>query len=315
MPLGIKPTVDYAFKKIFGTRENRTAVIGLLNAILTLPRPVDDVEIVNPFSRKEFLSDKQIVVDIRARDEEGRWLNVEMQVDVRPGLIQRLAYYGCSLYVQQLEAGADYRKLTPAFSICLLRNALFRDGHAAHHRFRLADLEHGRTLSDTIEVHTVELTKYNVDEYRLTHASEIEKWAFFLLHADRYDAGRLRELLPGAPFQQAIADVETIAGRTEDRLMYDQREKALRDHKWAIESARDEARAEGLAEGRAEGRAEGHAEGLAEGVLIGKIQVLQQLLGEPETPATTLDACSIDELRSQVTELQDRLRRRGTLPG
>ena len=200
MPLGIKPTVDFAFKKIFGTPGNRPALIGLLNAILMLPDPIEHVEILNPFSYQEFADDKLIVLDIRARDSAGRWLNVEMQIAVHDGLINRLVFYGCSLYVEQLKSGGNYRDLCPAISICLLRDVLFRDGDVPHHRFELTDAEHGRTLNETIEVHTVELTKYDIEERSIGEASEIEKWVFFLLNADRYDADHLRKLLPEEPF-------------------------------------------------------------------------------------------------------------------
>jgi len=78
MPLGIKPTVDFAFKKIFGSPENAPVLIGLLNAILDFPRPIVGVEILNPFSYQDFADDKLIVLDIRARDSDGRSLNVEI---------------------------------------------------------------------------------------------------------------------------------------------------------------------------------------------------------------------------------------------
>jgi hypothetical protein len=81
----------------------------------------------NPFSYQEFADDKLVVLDIRARDSAGRWLNIEMR---------------------------------SAISICLLNRRLFRDDTIPHHRFRLADPEHGREVSDAIEVHTLELTKY-----------------------------------------------------------------------------------------------------------------------------------------------------------
>ncbi len=61
--LGIKPTVDFAFKKIFGTPENAQPLIGLLNAILDLPDPIQEVEILNPFNYQEFAEDKLIVLD------------------------------------------------------------------------------------------------------------------------------------------------------------------------------------------------------------------------------------------------------------
>ena len=123
-----------------------------------------------------------------ARDAEGRWLNVEMQVSVVPGLLQRLTYYACALYVDQLQAGQHYTQLRPAISICLLRQLLLSDTPVPHHRFRLVDPEHGRELLDGIEVHTVELAKYNLDEATISAATAIAQWAFFLLRADRYEA-------------------------------------------------------------------------------------------------------------------------------
>lgn len=131
MPLGIKPTVDFAFKKIFGSPENVQALIGLLNAILELPDPIRHVTILNPFSYQEFTEDKLIVLDIRARDSAGRWLNIEMQVSIVSGLTERLVYYACSLYVDQLEAGQSYTILKPAISICLLNRELYRDSSPA----------------------------------------------------------------------------------------------------------------------------------------------------------------------------------------
>jgi hypothetical protein len=65
MPLGIKPTVDFVFKKIFGSPENSAALIGLLNAILKLRHPIVAVEILNPFNYQEFALSKLIVLDVR----------------------------------------------------------------------------------------------------------------------------------------------------------------------------------------------------------------------------------------------------------
>ena len=50
MLLGIRPTNDFAFKKTFGTPENRLALISLLNAILDLPTPIVEVTIQNPYN-------------------------------------------------------------------------------------------------------------------------------------------------------------------------------------------------------------------------------------------------------------------------
>lgn len=287
MALGIKPIVDFVFKKIFGSPENSVALIGLLNAILELPHPITEVEILNPFSYQEFAEDKLIVLDVRARDSAGRYLNIEMQVSVYQGLLQRLTYYACSLYVDQLRTGENYATLRPSISICLLNKVLFDGTQQAHHGFRMIDDASGRCLENSIEVHTVELTKYNLDESTIGTASRIEQWAFFLLHAHKYEPERLRELLPALEFQQAISVVEVIASKTEDREMYDQREKAQRDLEWALAGAR------------------------REGILVGQIQALQQVLGENPSPLEDLEKLSSEQLSAMLTDLQDRARNRG----
>ncbi|MFZ4083673.1 MAG: PD-(D/E)XK nuclease family transposase, partial [Pirellula sp.] len=53
-PIGIRPTNDFAFKKTFGSPENKLALISLLNAILTLPVPIVDVTIENPYNLQDF---------------------------------------------------------------------------------------------------------------------------------------------------------------------------------------------------------------------------------------------------------------------
>jgi predicted transposase/invertase (TIGR01784 family) len=287
MALGIKPTVDFAFKKIFGSPENVPALIGLLNAILKLPSPITDVEILNPFNYEEFVGDKKIILDIRAQDSTGHLLNIEMQVDVAVGLAQRLVYYACSLYADQLESGDKYKTLKPAISICLLKGTFFKDTEVAHHQFRLYDQEHGRDLGDMLELHTIELPKYNLDEATISKASKIDQWVFFLLKADKYDPDELRSLLPGVEFGQAITVIERISQKTEDRMMYDQREKAQRDQQWLLEGAREE------------------------GKVIGKIVLLQDILGDPVMAEAELDKLDESDLNRMCAELQQRLRSRG----
>jgi hypothetical protein len=62
MVLGIKPTVDFACKR---------------------------------------------VLDLLAKDEQGRLYNIEVQTTRPLGLCQRLAYYNASLLVGQFESGGD----------------------------------------------------------------------------------------------------------------------------------------------------------------------------------------------------------------
>jgi predicted transposase/invertase (TIGR01784 family) len=302
MSLGIRPTVDFAFKKIFGSPQNSAALIGLLNAILKFPQPIVAVDVLNPFSYQEFAQSKLIVLDVRCLDSDGRWFNVEMQVSVYAGLIERLVYYACSLYVDQLKTGSNYALAAPSISICLLNRILFAETDQAHHRFQMVDRESGRELSNAIEVHTIEMTKYRLDERTIAKASKLEQWVFLLLFAQDYDADSLRRLLTGIEFESAISTIEIISAKTEDKQMYDQREKAQRDYEWAISGAREE--------GREEGMEKGMEKGIEQGLVAGRIQLLQELLGETPTATASLRNLELDALRSQLETLQQRLRDR-----
>ncbi|HAC90845.1 MAG TPA: hypothetical protein DCF63_09455, partial [Planctomycetaceae bacterium] len=108
------------------------------------------------------------------RDSDGRLLNVELQIAAYPGLVERLVFYAASMYVDQLNVGQSYVSVGPAISICLLNHVLFRDTEQAHHHFRMMDLESGRKLEKAIEVHTIELLKYNLGEATVTRASKLE---------------------------------------------------------------------------------------------------------------------------------------------
>ncbi|MCA9154268.1 MAG: PD-(D/E)XK nuclease family transposase, partial [Planctomycetales bacterium] len=171
---------------------------------------------------------------------------------------------------------------------------------------------------DAIEVHTVELPKYNLDEATISRASKLDQWVFLLLRAHQYDSERLKQLLPHAEFHQAIETLETIAAKTEDRQMYNQREKALRDYEWTLAGAREEAHRlglekgleQGLERGLERGREQGIEIGAARGSLAGKIQLLQELLGDAVASDAELHEQSLDELRSLLGALQERMRHR-----
>ena len=124
MPLGIRPINDFAFKKIFGTAENRVALISLLNAILKPKSPIVEVTLENPYNLQDFEDDKLSILDIKAVDRAGAIYDIEMQLAIFAGLVQRIVFYGCELYAGQLKTGDDYEDLHPVYSICLV-NGIF----------------------------------------------------------------------------------------------------------------------------------------------------------------------------------------------
>jgi hypothetical protein len=173
-----------------------------------------------------------------------------------------------------------------------------------HHAFRLVDRDSGRLLGETLEIHTLELGWYNLQESELGTASLLDRWLYWLLHAHQYDAQTLGSLFSQPEFQKATDSIDRIAKKTEDKAMYDTREKAIRDQQWILNAARRE--------GLEEGEIKGEIKGREEGELFGKIRMLQNLLSLPQSTDQELHPRSRTELETLATELQAQLRKRMT---
>ena len=306
MPIGIKPTNDFAFKKTFGSPSNKAVLISLLNSILGLPKPIADVTIENPFSIQDFQDDKLSILDIKAFDQNGSIYDIEMQLTTKEGLVKRIVYYGCEIFTGQLRQGQAYDQLNPAYSICLINSKIFDDGEQVHHAFRFTDSTSGRTLEETLEIHTLELGKYNKQESDLSGATMLECWLYWLIHASDYETEDLLGLLPQSEFQLATKTITDIRKITEDKVMYDAREKAIRDKQWIISASIAEGKAEGKALGKAEGKALGKAEEKVESK-IELIQTLQAIAKVEISTRETLKSLALEKLSEMAKELQERL--------
>jgi predicted transposase/invertase (TIGR01784 family) len=314
MPLGIDPKVDYVFKKLFGDPANSDLLIHLLNAVLMLPQPIVEVEILNPFNDQEYPEDKGSILDLKARCGDGRWYNVEMQSALHKALPERLAYYNASLYVDQLESGDHYHKLKAAITICFLSGVLFANVAEPHLKFLLCDAERNQVLTELVQVHTVELPKYNFSEAGLSEADDLSQWAYFLSRAADLEAEDLKRLLPDPEFAKATGVVEMIAKTPEERMRYEARLKAERDHHQQLLDAEERGEARGEARGEQRGVAIGEQRGVAIGEERGRkntlaedIRSYQALLKEPLTPSEELATWELAALQALRDELFARI--------
>jgi flagellar biosynthesis/type III secretory pathway protein FliH len=113
------------------------------------------------------------------------------------------------------------------------------------------------------------------------------------------DSDLLADLLVDPPFQEAIGVLQMISKNPEDLQFYEARLKFLRDQQAQIEAAKQEGREEGLEEGH------------EKGIIAGKIQLLQELLGDGVSEKAELLVQGLPDLESHMSELQQRLRGRG----
>lgn len=111
----IDPKIDCVFKALLGSEANRGLLIHFLNAMLCseIDAPVTEVTILNPYNDKEFFDDKLSIVDMKAKDQEERMFQVEIQLLNYRSLPTRMVYTWTDLYSAQISSGQDYRLLQP----------------------------------------------------------------------------------------------------------------------------------------------------------------------------------------------------------
>ncbi len=186
--IGIRPWIDFAFRKIFGKPGNEICFISLLNSVLELPQPIQSVQFQNPFSLKDFQDDKIVCVDVKAADDLGRIFVVEIQIVVHASFAKRAMFYACSAYADQLRKGQGYGELKATYCVCLLMRELW-DDRRFHHHYRLVERTSGVVMDESIEIHTVELSKYNGTVQSVRDASDLEQWCYWIKNADDHSEG------------------------------------------------------------------------------------------------------------------------------
>ena len=91
----IDPKVDCVFKAILGSEKRKHLLTHFLNAVLepAEDRRIVDVQILNPYNEREFASDKLTVVDVKAGDQFGRFMQIEIQMLLHADLKARMLFY------------------------------------------------------------------------------------------------------------------------------------------------------------------------------------------------------------------------------
>jgi len=221
----IDPKIDCVFKALLGSEDNRALLIHFLNALLgrELPAPVSTVEILDPYNAREFLGDKLSIVDVKARDAQGRFYQVEIQLLLHADLPARILYTWADLYSQQLQSGADYGTLRPTYAIWLLGETLLPDDPAYAHRYRLRD-ERGRSFLDHGGISLFELGKFAATEV----ATEEQRWLRFFKEGERLDADQLPGWMQTIEMRQAMSTLKAFSEKERAYDAYQARQHYLR---------------------------------------------------------------------------------------
>lgn len=255
----ITPRIDIAFKKIFGVEENKDLLISLINSIVGSEDQISEVTLLNPYNIQSFKKDKLSVLDIKARGQDGKRFNIEIQISDEADYDKRALYYWAKLYTEQLKSSEDYSTLSKAIGIHILNFTSIFDVEKYHNVFHITEKESGLIYFKDLELHTLELKKFSknsredLQDILKKIKNSLDLWMAFLTRHDLLEKDRLPQSSEGAAIQKALGVLETMNFRPEERETYEDRLKWLRIEANTLKKYE----ADGFEKGKAEGKAEG----------------------------------------------------------
>ena len=284
----VTPRVDIAFKKIFGVVENKDLLISLINSIVSKEDQVADLKLLNPYNPQNFKNDKLSILDIKAQDTKGQYYNIEMQISDEADYDKRALYYWAKLYTEQLAQSVDYSQLRKTIGIHILNFISIPETEKYHNAFHLKEKDTGLRYFKDIELHTIELSKFEKDtsnedpiaDLLLKVRTSLDAWVTFLTKHDLLTGDNLPEELQQPVIKKALNVLNVMNFSHSEREEYEAHLKWLRTEASGIKKAEEKSFAKGVAQGIEKGEFKRNIE-IAKNLLIKKmnIQDIEEITG------------------------------------
>lgn len=289
----INPKTDFAFKRIFGSEQNKDILISFLNGLLYEGNSIiEDLDILNPYQAPRIRGVKDTYLDVKALLNNQETVIIEMQVLNVEGFEKRILYNAAKAYSMQLEIGQEYTRLNPVIALTITDFEMFANLPKPLSRFILKEREY---LVDypiyDIELVFVELPKFakEIDEVETL----TEQWIYFLKSAAKVK--EVPEKIGRVPEIRKAFEVANIATLNREEIEeLEQREIYIMDQRNAIKRAARQ----GLEQGLQQGLQQGLEQGLEQGSQQRALEIAKRLLDRlDEVTISQITGVSLEEIQ------------------
>lgn len=250
----ISPKYDFCFKELM---ENPIVRKYFISDILDLPvEEIQETRLLNTFLRKRYRKQKLGILDILVELKDGTRINIEMQARIQDAWDKRSIFYLAKTYAEPLVAGENYSRLNRCIHISLLDYNL-TEGEEYHSVYRLRDKK-GSEYSNLLEVHVIEFKK------KLRGNDRVDDWIRFFNAANEEELDMIKEKNPG--LREAVRELKEMSLTRRMRLIYEARQKEIRDRNAEDEYLRKHATEEGYKNGFQSGIEWGMEQGIEQGM-------------------------------------------------
>ena len=275
----LDPRNDLVFKLLF--THSLPLLTDLINAVRSSEPPVTVVSIHNPLVPAEEINRKFIILDILAKDADGHFYNIEMQMSRQQKWSARSTYYLAKTLAGQLKPGEKYAALKPVIGIHLLGYDLFETPEQAIWCFEMRDRINPQVrLGSELQLNIIELPKadrlacagtlhYPSAAASTSASAALYAWVQYFEH---WKEENIMNQIAYPPVKEALQQLKALSADEETRRLADVRERSLMAERTEIEAAEARGKALGEAQGKALGEALGEARGKALGEALGEAQ-------------------------------------------
>ena len=266
----LDPRNDIAFKKIFGSEQNKDVLIHFLNDILGKQgkEQIEQLTFLNTTQPPAIAAQKRSILDVLCTDAQGIMFIVEMQVAKVRGFEKRAQYYAAKAYCDQAREGDEYANLKEIIFLAIVDFIMFPDKEGYKSEHVVLDKEtHDHHLKD-FSFTFLELPKFTKERVEDLTTYE-EKWCYFFKHSN--NAEDMSRMIANSDhvIQKAYNVLLSHNWSNQELVDYEAVTKANKDAVARDAQVREEGKEEGRVEGEEKGRIEAN-EAVARKMLVKK---------------------------------------------
>lgn len=275
---------DWAIKRLLRQKAN----FGVLEGFLTvfLGEKITIVELLESEGNQLSEDDKFNRVDIKALNDKGEIIIVEIQNTRELYYLERILYGVAKAITEHISLGESYYKVKKIYSISVL---YFDIGRGEDFLYHGQNHFIGVHTKDQLVINTKErnaivsrLPSEIFPEYILIRVNEFDKVAVTPLEEwmNYLKDGTIRPDTMAPGLGEAREKLKYYSMTPEDRHAYDEHLNAVMIQNDVLDSAKLEGRMEGLAEGEAKGKAEANLENAKKMKAMGiDLEMIRQIAG------------------------------------
>ena len=221
---------DYAFKRVFGSEENKDVLQDLLECILDIPpENIADLELLDKEFHKDSISDKTGVLDVKLRLKNNTIIDIEIQNRWNSEFVQRTIFYWAKMYTENLKTSEVYTKLPKCITINIVGEG-FNLNSLIHSEYNVVEKHINDRLSDELEIHFLNLAKVKEQQENIEQDEKKKKlynWLKFI----ETDNSEVREMLAenSEMMRKANSTIDVMEMSPKEKWLYENRMKYEHD--------------------------------------------------------------------------------------